>query len=171
MQFRGANNMLTCGWQQASIMPDLEDNKVSAVLCISRNKKPSITLEMYTVIGVQHYSSSFEGLTGDALERELIRTAKIIHHFVSNKQRILIHHTNEDSAVPFVMVYYYIWQYYSPGLDGHNLDDRQPRKKPEISIVSQSIQELELNGIDSDLPHETLNKLYKLENKYCAHEN
>jgi hypothetical protein len=164
MRFRGVKNMLTCDWQQSSIAPDLEDNKISAVLCISKNKKPPITMDIYTTLGIQHYSSTLEGLGEDAHERESIRIAKIINHFVSNNQRILIHHTSEECVVAYAMIFYMIWSYYHD----HNGCKKENIKKPEVSIATQSIQDMKIHGIESDLLQSMVQKLYRLENKYAG---
>jgi hypothetical protein len=164
MKFKNVKNMLTCDWQQSSIAPDLEDNKVSAVLCISKNKKPPVTMDIYTTLDIQHYSSSLEGLNDEEHERESIRIAKIIHHFVSNGQRILIHHTTEECVVAYAMIFYMIWSYYFNA----NGTKKENIKKPDVSIATQSIQEMKIHGIESDLLQAMVQKLYKLENKYSS---
>jgi hypothetical protein len=163
MKFRRIKNILTCDWQQSTIAPDLEENKISAVLCISKNKKPPITMGIYTILGIQHYSASIDNLNDNELEIESRRIAKIIHHFVSNKQNILIHNTMEECAVSYAIIYYFIWAHY------HNDDGAlKPNLKPlEISIASQIIQELKYNNIETDLMQSMTLKLFKMEDKYA----
>lgn len=164
MKFRGVRNMYTCDWQQSVFMPDLEENQISAVLCISKNKKPPITISTYTTIGVQHYSANIENLEDEKLETELLRIARIIHHFVSNNQRILIHSgTDEDCVVAFAMIFYSVWIYY------HNPfgTKKSGLKKPEYTITSQVIKELKEHQVETDLLHSMTQKLYKLESKYA----
>ena len=165
MKFRGIKNMYTCDWQQSVFMPDLEENQISAVLCISKNKKPAVTIDTYTTIGVQHYSANIENLEDEKLEPEMIRIAKIIHHFVSKDQRILLHTgANEECVVAFAMIFYSIWTYY------HNSDGsrRGGVKKPECTITSKVVQELKAHHVETDLLQSMVQKLYKLESKYAA---
>jgi hypothetical protein len=166
MLFKGIHNMYTCDWQQSVFIPDLEENKISAVLCISKNRKPKVTLETYTSVDIQHYSATIEDLPDDKLEIEANRIAKIIDWFVSKNLRILIH-SSEECAVPFAMIFYLIWAHY------HNTDGtlKANVRKPDYSIASRATHELSEEGIETNLLQSMVQKLYKLENKYAGGKN
>lgn len=159
-RLRGFNNMYTCEWNQASFAPDLEENHISAVLTISKSKLPKMSLDFYTELGIQHYTGSIADLKDAALEEAAMRIARIIHHFVSNGQRILIR-SNEDSGVSFSMIFYLIWAYY------HNNDGtkKENLKKPDMSITTQAINEIKAHRIETDLDIGLTQKLYAYENR------
>jgi hypothetical protein len=163
MRFRGVRGMYTCDWQTSTFIPDLEDNMIDAVLCISKNKKPQVTLDTYTCRNIQHYSASIDNLVDEKLEAEALRMSKIIHHFVSQGGRILIT-TSEECAVAFAIIFYTIWSYYHNG-DGTRKDKV---RKPEVSIATQTIQELKSKGIETDLLQTMVQRLYRLEDKYAG---
>lgn len=164
MKFKGLGGMYTCDWQSSTFIPDLEDNLIDAVLCISKNKKPQVTLDTYTCRNIQHYTASIENIPDDKLEIEALRIAKIIDWFIKQNGRILIT-TSEESAVAFAMIFYSVWSYY------HNSDGTKKQKvrKPEVSIAAQTIQELKARGIETDLLQSMVQKLYKLEDKYAGY--
>lgn len=165
-KFKGLNNMFTADWNSASFAPDLEDNQISAVLSITKTKLPQMSLDIYTELNIQHYTATISEQKGDALDEAAIRIARIIHHFVSNNQRILIR-SNEDSGVAFSMIYYLIWSYY------HNHDGtrKEKIKKPETSsVASLAVNMLKNQRIETDLDIAMTQKLYAYENKY-ANEN
>lgn len=163
MKFRGYKGMYTCDWQSAVMVPDLEENAIDAVLCISKNVKPQTTIDIYTVAKIPHYTISLDNLDDEKLEINLIRIARIIHHFVSQNGRVLIH-TNEDSAVAVAMIFYSVWSYYHHG----NGELKENTKRPEYSIASQTINELKVRNIETDLLQSMVHKLYRFEEKYCT---
>lgn len=165
-KLRGFNNMYTCGWNQALVAPDLEENYISAVLTISSSKLPKINLDFYTELGIQHYTGSIADLKDAALEEAALRIARIINHFVSNDQRILIR-SNEDSGISFSMIFYLIWAYY------HNNDGtrKEKIKKPDTSITTRAINEIKAHRIETDLDIGLTQKLYAYENRINGSAN
>lgn len=161
-KFKGFNNIFTADWNSGSFAPDLEDNKISAVLSITKTKMPKMSLDIFTVINIQHYTSTLTDLKDNVLDENLINIARIIHHFVSNDHRILIR-SNEDGGAPMCYIFYFIWSYY------HNADGTRKEKitKPEISIAAQTIQALKKFHISCDIDGNMMKKLYDCEKKYA----
>ncbi len=162
-KFKNYHNIFTTDWETSSNSCDLEEQQISAILTISKNKMPPMTLEFYTILKIQHYSASIADLKDDALEAAAIRIARIIYHFVENNQRILIR-SHEDSGVAFAMVFYSIWSYY------HNSDGSKKEgiKKPEISITAKTIAEIKSHRIETDLDIYLIQKLHTFENRYAG---
>ncbi len=161
-KFKGIHGIYTCGdWQQSTFIPDLEEHNVAAVLCISKNKKPNVTLEMYTRSNIQHYSLSIENLDDEKLEAVSLRIAKIIDWFVSKDQKILIH-TNEECAVAYAIIYYMIWKHYHDASGAL----KPTEKKLDISIATRTINELKHHHIETYIIPDLVQKLYKFEDKY-----
>jgi len=162
-KFKGFNGMYTCEWNQASFAPDLEENQISGVLTISKNKLPAMSLDFYTELKIQHYSASIADLKEAALDEAALRIARIINHFVSNGHKILIR-SSEDSGVAFAMVFYLVWSYYFNN-DGTK---KEHVKKPEISVASHAIKEIRDHRIETDLDQFLVQRIYSIENKFAG---
>lgn len=162
-KFKNFNGMYTCDWNTASNAPDLEDNQISAVLTIGKTKFPQLCMDFYTDLEIQHYTVSIADLKDVALEEAGLKIARIISHFVTRGHRILIR-SNEDSGIPFAMVFYSVWAYY------HNSDGTKKEnvKKQEVSETSRVIRELEKHHITSGIEQLVVQSLYKFENKYAG---
>lgn len=162
-KFKGFNNIFTADWNSGSFTPDLEDNKISAVLSITKSKMPKMSLDIFTVVNIQHYTSTITDLKDNVLDENLVNIARIIHHFVSNDHRILIR-SNEDGGVALCFIFYFIWSYY------HNADGMKKEKvtKSEISVTARTIQALKKFHIGCDIDVSMMQKLYGYEKKYSG---
>lgn len=162
-KYKNYNNLYTCDWNQASYAPDLEDYQISAVLTIGKTTFPQMSMDFYTELGIQHYTVSIADLKDGVLEEAGVKIAKIINHFVSKNHHVLIR-SNEDSGIPFAMIFYSVWIHYH----NNNGTKKEGVKKPEISEASRVARELEKHHIATGIEQTLVQSLYKFENKYAG---
>jgi dual specificity MAP kinase phosphatase len=96
-------------WESSVDEKILTQNNIKAVICVNNIIKRPSELKVYERLNIQHYQIDAEDSENVDLRQWFARTNKIIEHYVSRNQCVLVHCTAGISRSVTIVLAYFIY--------------------------------------------------------------
>ena len=99
-------------WQVSCNEVLLKKNKIKAIICLNKNKKPKSVMKMYNKLGIKHYFIYIDDLANENISKHMVPAYLVMNeHITKQNEHLLVHCTAGISRSSTIILYYLMRKY------------------------------------------------------------